>query len=180
MGGTDMTVAGMGGAGMGGAGMDAGGMSTAGAGGAGAGGAGAGGAGAGGSAGSAAPGTCTSNILVPGEPIPAGITHKGEASASALKAEASGLTNGVTYAVAVAGVDDFFNSGNLSALDCETPELVTGFYEAYRWAGGKGGGGFCAIAGTRSHVSATGFALIALGLIARRVRRRTAKARGAA
>jgi hypothetical protein len=144
------------------------------------GGAGAGGAGAGGSAGGAAPGSCTSNILVPGEAVPAGVDHKGESNASTLQAEASGLTNGETYAVAVAGVDDFFNSGKLSTLACATPELVTGFFEAYRWAGGEAGGGFCAIGGKRSGLSAAGFALAALGLVARRVRRRKASAnRGA-
>jgi hypothetical protein len=176
MSGAGMGGAGMGGAGAGGAGADAAGMSGAGAG---SGGAGAGGAGAGGSAGAAAPGSCTSNILFPGEPVPAGITHKGEANASSVKAEASGLMNGVPYAVAVAGVDDFFNSGALSQLDCETPELVTGFYEAYRWAGGEGGGGFCAIAGARSRLSAAAIALVALGLVLRRVRRRRPTSRGA-
>jgi hypothetical protein len=79
----------------------------------------------------------------------------------------------------VAGVDDFFNSGNLSALACATPELVTGFFEAYRWSGGEAGGGFCAIGAGRSRLSAAGLALLALGLVARRVRRRRAN-RGAA
>jgi hypothetical protein len=177
--------AGAGGAGAGGAGAGGAGAGGAGAGDAGAGGAGASvssgasGASAGGSAGSASPGSCTSNILVAGEAVPAGITHKGESNSSSLKGEASGLTNGVRYAVAVAGVDDFYNSGTLSNLTCATPELVTGFFEAYRWAGGEGGGGFCAIAGARSRLSAAGFALAALGLIARRIRRRKAANRGA-
>lgn len=182
MGGAGMAGADVAGGGMGGAGMASAGMSGGGADGmtSGAGGAGAGGAGAGGSAGAAAPGSCTSNILVPGEAIPAGVDYKGESNASTLQAEADGLMNGVRYAVAVAGVDDFFNSGELSTLACATPELVTGFFEAYRWAGGEAGGGFCAIGGERSGLSAAGFALVALGLFARRVRRRKSTAnRGA-
>lgn len=56
---------------------------------------------------------------------------------------ASGLTNGTEYAVAVAAVDQVANIGKLSANQCATPVEVTDFFELYRAAGGKGGGGFC-------------------------------------
>lgn len=121
------------------------------------------------------PTACTSSVLNPGEPVPEGTRVRGEANASSTKAEATGLTNGVRYAVAVASVDDFMNSGNLSALDCGTPEPVTGFYEAYRAAGGEAGGGYCAIGGTPSRLSAAAAALAALGLILRRRRGRMAQ-----
>ncbi len=55
----------------------------------------------------------------------------------------STLQNGVEYAIAVAGVDRVGNSGPLSPLACGTPQPVTTFFEAYREAGGRGGGGFC-------------------------------------
>jgi hypothetical protein len=117
-------------------------------------------------------GSCTSNVLIPGKPAPAGVDYRGESNASTLQVEAKGLTNGVTYATAVAGVDAYFNSGNLSALACGTPEPVTGFFEAYRDAGGQGGGGFCAIGAGRSGVAAGTIALALFGLVLRRARRR--------
>jgi hypothetical protein len=113
---------------------------------------------------------CTSDVLVPGE-IPTG-TPNAETNASTTEAEASGLTNGVLYAIGVAAMDAFENPGPLSKLDCATPEPVTGFFEAYRDAGGLGGGGYCALGATRSHVFASGCLLAALGLVARRRRPR--------
>jgi hypothetical protein len=124
---------------------------------------------------------CVSNVLVPGEPPPAGISPRGETNSSTTQVEAGGLTNGVQYAVAVASVDEFGNSGNLSALACATPEPVTGFFEAYRAAGGGAGGGYCAIGAAPSRAAAGGIVFAALGLFLRR-RRRAARAnvRGAA
>ncbi len=55
------------------------------------------------------------------------------------------LENGRRYAVAVAAVDEVGNPGLLSKVACGTPEPVTTFFEAYRAAGGEGGGGYCAI-----------------------------------
>jgi hypothetical protein len=63
----------------------------------------------------------------------------------ATKVPADGLTNFVTYAVAVAATDSVGNSGVLSAVVCGTPEPIDDFYELYTRAGGKGGGGFCAL-----------------------------------
>jgi hypothetical protein len=78
----------------------------------------------------------------------------------------------VHYSVAVAGVDHFKNPGDLSDVACEAPQLVRDFYEAYRLAGGQGGGGFCSISGERSYGF---FAFVALGAIALYARRRSVR-----
>jgi hypothetical protein len=49
------------------------------------------------------------------------------------------------YAVAVSAVDELGNPGPLSNIDCEAPEDLEEFFEAYRRAGGQGGGGFCSV-----------------------------------
>jgi hypothetical protein len=177
-GGAGMAGSDLAGAGMGGAGMSGAGTSDAGMGGAGVGGAGTAGAATGGSgtAGSGTPGSCSSDVLVPGQPVPDGMSPAGESNGAALEAEARNLTNGVRYAVAVAGIDAYLNTGNLSTLACATPEPVTGFFEAYREAGGGGGGGYCAIGQMRSRLSAAGIVFAALGLTLRRLRRRKSSA----
>lgn len=53
------------------------------------------------------------------------------------------LENGKSYAVAVAGTDQFGNVGILSSVLCEVPEETTDFWEGYRSSGGQAGGGFC-------------------------------------
>jgi len=76
----------------------------------------------------------------------------GTAQNTSTNAEAKNLENGATYAVAVVAEDKYHNLGVISDVSCNTPEPVTDFYEAYRAAGGKGGGGFCSIIGAqRSH-----------------------------
>jgi hypothetical protein len=126
------------------------------------------------------PTACASSILNPGEIVPEGTRVRGEANASSSKAEAGGLRNGVLYAAGVASVDDFNNSGKLSALVCGTPEPVTGFFEAYRAAGGAAGGGYCSLGASPSRLSAAGVALAALGLVLRRRRTLRASERGEA
>jgi hypothetical protein len=85
--------------------------------------------------------------------------------------QADGLSDGTTYTVAVSATDRYGNPGPLSAPVCGTPELVTGFYEAYRAAGGQAGGaGICAISGPgRSGLAA--LAASALLLLAAAMRR---------
>ncbi len=89
--------------------------------------------------------------------------------------ETRSLTNGVTYGVAVAGRDTFRNYGELSSTTCATPQPVNGFFETYRDAGGKGGGGFCSIGAGRSSALAGLGALALLGLSLRRRAARTRK-----
>jgi hypothetical protein len=55
----------------------------------------------------------------------------------------SGLTNGTSYAVAVAAQDAFLNNGALTDIVCETPIKLNDFFQTYRDDGGLAGG--CAI-----------------------------------
>jgi hypothetical protein len=83
----------------------------------------------------------------------------------------STLDNGVAYAVAVASEDDVGNVGVLSELACGTPKEVTGFYEAYRAAGGEAGGGFCTFGPARRGAIPLAVATL-LGLLVLARRRR--------
>jgi hypothetical protein len=56
-----------------------------------------------------------------------------------------GLENGATYNVVVAAVDATGNVGPPSPLTCDYPAPVKDFWKIYRDAGGKAGGGFCAL-----------------------------------
>ena len=119
--------------------------------------------------------TDADNLLVPGalpnEEVRALECGSGSSNI-ATDGTASDLLNGVAYQVAVAGVDIFGNEGPLSIVDCATPAEVDTFYEQYKQAGGKGGGGFCAFSSNRT----PGFLALLSGavlvLAARRRRRR--------
>ena len=139
-------------------------------------------AGTAGTAGSAGAGSfmpdpnCTSlnNVLEPGQPPPAGAIDCGTIGA---QGATGGETNPVLgndsgYAVAVATEDTVNNVGVLSTLACGTPKDITGFFEAYRKAGGEGGGGYCTFgpAHTGAVAGALGFLLGACALLARRRR----------
>ena len=121
--------------------------------------------------------SCTSKLLVPGqpaEPRPAGVIDCGTIPATgATGGESSpSLENGLLrYAIAVATEDEVGNIGPLSNLACGTPKDVTGFYEAYRRAGGEGGGGYCTFAPARRGELA-GIIPLALGACALLRRRR--------
>ena len=67
----------------------------------------------------------------------------GSTGKSSSRGNATNLVNGIAYNVAVATTDNYGNTGVLSATTCAVPQPVTGFFEAYRDAGGEGGGGFC-------------------------------------
>lgn len=119
---------------------------------------------------------CTAPNLHPGARPPENLNCGSSRSDTADSGQATGLSNGQRYAIGVAAVDDDENVGTLSDLVCGTPEPVTGYFEAYRDAGGQAGGGFCAF-GRRGP---TGwlwvFAAASLGLW----RRRGARPRGIA
>lgn len=83
----------------------------------------------------------------------------------------SSLENGVAYAVAVASEDNVGNVGVLSEMACSTPKEVTGFYEAYRAAGGEAGGGFCTFGPARRGAIPLAVATL-LGLLVLARRRR--------
>ncbi len=95
------------------------------------------------------------------------------------------LVNYVRYVVAVAAVDETGNVGRLSRQVCETPVKLTGFFDLYRQAGGKAGGGICSLArpprGASSFDGSSAAALLALTGVAgvrctrRRIRLRRVK-----
>lgn len=88
---------------------------------------------------------CSSSLLVPDQPPPDS-TRCGSTTKNAQEVQTDDdLENGTLYAVGVAAVDGFGNPGKLSNLACATPEPINGFFEEYRAAGGKGGGGFCSL-----------------------------------
>ena len=67
----------------------------------------------------------------------------GNAEKTSSRGNATGLIDNVPYNVAVAATDTYRNTGIISAPACAIPQPVTGFFEAYRNAGGEAGGGFC-------------------------------------
>jgi hypothetical protein len=74
------------------------------------------------------------------------------------------------YVVAIATEDNVNNVGVLSELGCNIPKDTTGFYEAYREAGGEAGGGFCSFSPARNGAAALGLGLLvgACALLRRR------------
>jgi hypothetical protein len=106
------------------------------------GGAGGGGGDGGSAGGSAGGGDCPPSALSAGQ-LPDPKLKCG--SSTSPSGEIKKLTNFRKYAVAVASYDILDNLGELSAVQCGTPEEVTDFFEEYRAAGGRAGGGFCSI-----------------------------------
>ena len=93
----------------------------------------------------------------------------------------SGLKNGTTYNVVVAAVDGFGNVGPSSTEVCDSPAPVADFWKLYREAGGRAGGGFCALEAVGEPVPASiagGAILAAATTLAMRRRRRRARSRG--
>lgn len=117
--------------------------------------------------------TCPPGRLQPGEP-PTDLSLKcGSVRGVATRSgKAKPLENFTRYAVAVAAVDQVGNSGPLSNVACETPEPVISFYEAYRNAGGEGGGGYCALGAVPAPGALGAFLLAGVTFVARRRRRR--------
>jgi hypothetical protein len=118
----------------------------------------------------AACGTSTVVGFTPGQRPAADTPLCGSTGKGAGDGRATGLQNGVLYAVGVAAVDELGNRGKLSNVTCGTPEVVEDFFEIYRASGGKGGGGFCGLSGRFGDApGAWGATLLALSaLIARR------------
>ncbi|HET9955019.1 MAG TPA: hypothetical protein VFQ61_10970 [Polyangiaceae bacterium] len=130
-----------------------------------------------GAAGAGTSGGCTSENLVPGKPAPDDL-RKGFSAPVAGKGVAKGLENYSVYACGIAVVDKNENVGVLSELVCGMPEPVTGFYDAYRGAGGEAGGGYCAFGRQPAAAGAGLIALAGAGLVARR-RKRVGRGQGA-
>jgi hypothetical protein len=115
---------------------------------------------------------CQSSILIPGEPPPSNAIDCGSVGAQGASGGETSpvLTNGNEYVVAIATEDNVNNIGVLSELACNVPKDVTGFYEAYREAGGEAGGGYCSFAPARGGAAALGATLLvaACALLRRR------------
>ena len=114
------------------------------------------------------------------DPVPAALAagtlpgkeaiHCGSAAAMSERGNATGLTNFTAYRVAVSTTDAYGNAGLLSGSACQIPEPVTGFYKAYRAAGGTAGGGFCSFSNKREPIVLCLLLAIGAGLIVRRRR----------
>lgn len=101
----------------------------------------------------------------------------GSAGTTGGKLQIDGLLNDNVYAVGIAAVDKYGNSGLLSNVACGAPAQTTDFFDAYRAEGGDGGGGFC----TMGRASAGSALAIVAGLsgVALLSRRRARGAGGA-
>lgn len=117
---------------------------------------------------------CTAPTLIAGmRPAADSPFKRGETGLFVTSGEAEGLTNGTTYACAVAGYDEFQNLGKLSGFACGMPEPVDGYFTQYRAAGGAAGGGYCGF-GRRAATPAgamASLAVLALFSLRRRARR---------
>jgi len=95
----------------------------------------------------------------------------GTATKTSTRANATGLINNVPYNVSVATTDTYRNVGVIATPPaCAKPQPVTGFFEAYRAAGGEGGGGFCSF--SRHTRPVLLFTVLGLGLCLMLRRRR--------
>jgi hypothetical protein len=116
---------------------------------------------------------CPTNLLIAGEPPPTDARYACGSVAGGRERDSGStnatLENGTTYAVAVAAVDELDSVGLLSEVECGTPMEIDDFFEVYRRAGGKGGGGFCSITARGTSAFAL---LLAAGLGAWWMRRR--------
>jgi|GEM_PF-1675739 len=82
------------------------------------------------------------------------------------------LKNDADYAIGVTTSDLVFNESKLSSVVCASPKEVTTFFEAYRDAGGKGGGAYCGYAPGLGSWHMLGLGLGAFGLVGLRRWRR--------
>jgi hypothetical protein len=106
-------------------------------------------------------------------------TNTGLSTVSTATASAytiTGLTNGITYDVAIAGVDGSGNVGPLSTCFSDYPAVVNDFFTLYRQAGGQAGGSFCALEAVGEPLGApiVGVAFGALALTMARRRKKNA------
>lgn len=115
-------------------------------------------------------GGCTSSELVPDGDVPEGMGECGSTNSTLVtELTANGLANGTSYAVALVSEDKLGNRSKLSTIGCGVPQEVTGYFEAYRAAGGEGGGGFCSFAPPRrGAVALFALALVGAALLRRR------------
>jgi hypothetical protein len=133
---------------------------------------------------------CPSTVLVPqkgtttttneaGQSVTAGSQFVDSAylcgsggSATSTNVTVSNLANGTYYTVAVAGIDNYGNTGILSTPACSTPQQVIDFWQEYVGAGGQAGGGFCSVDGVGIPATTTPVLVFGGWIVATVVRRR--------
>jgi hypothetical protein len=124
------------------------------------------------------PVTCNQDPFVgqDGKPLPRADERYrcGEVGGAAVQSiSIRGLRTGTPYAVTVAGVDNFGNTGPLAVATCVRPQDTQDFWERYKAAGGDGGGQ-CALEAvglpTGSSLAALASGALVLGWIRRRRR----------
>ncbi len=81
-----------------------------------------------------------------------------------------GLTNGTSYAVAVAAFDQFGNTGTLSNAACSTPQPIDDFWKIYSQNGA--GSGSCALEAVGSRGSPAALAVAVTVVVLRRRKKR--------
>jgi hypothetical protein len=111
-----------------------------------------------------------SDVLKQGGLAPDGSYLCGTAQKTSTGGNATSLVDGVQYNIAVAAIDTFENTGPLSVLGCGVPQPVTGFFKAYRDAGGQGGGSYCSFSMKRDPVILLAVLGLASCLVLRRRR----------
>jgi hypothetical protein len=127
---------------------------------------------AGGASDAGGSGGCASTSLVEGQ-FPDGLKAWSVAPSTAASTKIGGLVNGRSYAVALAGRDNFDNVGKLSNVACTQPIDVVDFYDNYRAAGGQAGGGYCSTSavGLGGRCSTVAAAAVLVGVAVGRRRR---------
>ncbi|MGC4087458.1 MAG: hypothetical protein QM756_06125 [Polyangiaceae bacterium] len=122
--------------------------------------------------------SCVSSFLIPGS-VPASTVPGGIQSSNpgpnATSGEVSGLANGEQYICGVAAKDALGNVGELSDTACGVPQLVNGYYKAYRAAGGAAGGGYCSFGRAPRGAMLSPLLFSALGALLVRRKRRSAR-----
>jgi MYXO-CTERM domain-containing protein len=105
------------------------------------------------------------------------LTGNAGTSVNATSVGGKPLVNGTLYAVAVANTDKFGNVGELSSPICMTPEITTDFWDDYRKAGGRAGGGCATSESPASSIAVGALGAGALALTFARRKRRRARTR---
>jgi hypothetical protein len=121
------------------------------------------------------PTTCPTTVLVAGKLPDERYLCGGVTGITSTGGLIKGLENFTITSVGVAAVDAVGNVGPLATIVCKAPQPIDDFYRVYRDAGGRAGGGYCAVDNVGRRIPRTGVAAMTLALAAafgRMLRRR--------